>query len=74
MLIQTSACPFVLADQWTHPAIKTGQRYRASCYVRADKPVRVSLWLYGGAKGVDLKARTDVIASSSWTRGSLCPI
>jgi len=65
-LIQSSACSFVLADQWTHPVIKTGQRYRANCYVRADKPVRVSLWLYGGAKSVDLQARTDVIASQNW--------
>ena len=69
-LIQSSECPFVLADQWAQPAIKTGERYRASCYVRADKPARVSLWFYGGAEGVALRARTDVIASQTWRKVS----
>lgn len=70
-LIQTSECPFVLADQWVRVPIAAGERYRASCYVRADKPVRVSLWLYGGAKGLELRRRTDVIASQAWREVSV---
>jgi len=65
-LVPNESCGFVLADQWVRRPIAAGERYRARCDVRAERPVRVTLWLYGGAGGVSLSTRTDVIASRAW--------
>ena len=65
-LVPNADCAFVLADQLKYHPIAAGERYRARCDVRADRPVRVTLWLYGGTENVTLKARTDVIASQAW--------
>ena len=69
-LVSNESCGFVLADQWVRRPIAAGERYRARCDLRAERPVRVTLWLYGGSGKVALKARTDTIASRSWRPAS----
>lgn len=72
-LVKSEECGFVLADQRITHRLAAGQRYRARCFVRADEPVRVTLWLYGGTRGegdspgIELAARADAIAFDNWS-------
>ena len=71
-LVKNKACPFVLLDQTVNATLEQGQRFRAGCYVRAEGPTRVTLWVYGGmaaegsSEGVRLVARADALIGQSW--------
>ncbi|MFH0964328.1 MAG: hypothetical protein V2A58_09995 [Planctomycetota bacterium] len=72
VLVPNDQCGFVLADQYLNVPLAKGERYRARCWVRSEKPTRVQVWLYGGTRkagdnpGVELAAHTDATADSDW--------
>ena len=67
-------CTFVLADQYVWMKPLKGERYQASCWVRADEPTPVAFFLYGGthtegkSRGIALMKRVDVTADAEWTK------
>ena len=73
-LVKNEACAFVLADQRVSAALREGQRYRASVWVKAEKPVYVTLRFYAGTvtKGdspaMEVGARGDMTVPQAWTQ------
>ena len=71
-LVKNDACAFVLADQIAEIPLVAGDRIRARAYVRAERPVPVTFYLYGGKwaaagrPGVELSGRGDLMAGPEW--------